>query len=281
MATKDRDNGTRDAAGADRGQPGGGRGGGKSSGSSGKTETYRDPEGGQVTSYGAPIHTDQYGNRIAESPEKFAGTKQRVTDVNAASRDYNDRGFLEKVLDVFGGPAFNENPPDVNDPNTFWDGTYHTSTDVPGTIGMVAGMAGMIPGVGAAAGLLASQAGKMAGIPEVYHDPAPAGTREKYGMEPEGGWSPAAGGTNTGAPKGLVRDSTGGKSTGSTGAPTAGLVRQPVAPPASPQPTTEAAAPYQQQRTDYGFPTPTEKFGGSALSYYYDPLTGQLHPRAA
>lgn len=84
--------------------------------------------------------------------------------------------------------------------------------------------------------------------------------------------------------QGLVRGPTVGPGGGAGTKATQGLVRPAAAAPALQQSApvpTNPATPAAPVRTDFGFPTPTQKFGASQISYYYDPSTGTLVPKAA
>jgi hypothetical protein len=162
----------REAATAGKSSSGGGSGG---TGGGNKTEHYKDPERGLETSYGAPIHTSMdgpgQGTQFARDKENWSNLKDRVNQFNDARREYENRDLFDKLVDLFAGPIYNDNEPDFNDPDTFWGGHYHSSTNPAGVAGLVAGSA-LGLGLGTVGlGTVASQIGSQLG-PEAYHNPA-------------------------------------------------------------------------------------------------------------
>jgi hypothetical protein len=140
-------------------------------------DRYRDPDvGGQVTSYGAPVHTNMDGPgkgvQTAQNEKSWANTKTVTKEYNDARREYEKRPFGNQLLDFLAGPFYDEQPPDITDPNTYWGGTYHSSTNVVGAaLSLLGGLGGPL---GVVAGKGAGVAAQASGVGDVYHNEMPS-----------------------------------------------------------------------------------------------------------
>jgi hypothetical protein len=164
-----RDDGMRDFAGADRGAarsiqgkgstggsisarltkgytqprdpagPNGAISGGSQPGPGAKAYSGKQTEGGASGAKSKPAADP---HPPAERLNQPAEENPALKDWAAAKRAYEGRGFWDRALDFLGGPFYDENEPDFNDPRTYHGGTYHSSTDILGSAASLLGMAG-------------------------------------------------------------------------------------------------------------------------------------------
>lgn len=108
-----------------------------------------------------------------------------------AMGEYQGRGFGTKLADFLGGPFFDAVKPQPLSPKTYAGGTYHTGTNVPGSIGALAGLGTGIPGM---ATLLGWGLGKIPGGTVMHGgNPALAGFNTGTGMPGAAPGSPQGG----------------------------------------------------------------------------------------
>jgi len=106
-----------------------------------------------TTSYGAPIHTDQYGTQWAKNPQKWAALSDRVETYNKAARKWN-AGAGPSIANAINGYApmgFSMQAPDFARPATYTGGDYHLGVNPVGLaigLGSMAAGAPPVPGLG-------------------------------------------------------------------------------------------------------------------------------------
>lgn len=95
----------------------------------------------------------------------YASQDDAYTDFARAIGAYDTRGTFGRIGDVFAGPFYDEQEPISQNPRTFANGTFHSSTNPLGAAGSIAGMAFGVPALGLAGSLI----GDAVGIPHVSH----------------------------------------------------------------------------------------------------------------
>jgi hypothetical protein len=158
----------------------------------GFTHTKQSPNGGQIVGFS--------GGHAVVGPTDAEAKQQR--DIIGAWQDWNGRSFGRKVLDFAAGPFLNDNMPNLDDPNTYHGGVYHTSTNPLGVAASLVGGA-LMPGAGIPLGAIGSAIG-----PEVYHNPASPTQAAEYGMP--GASKPGSVTASAAAPNGGGFSNTGG-----------------------------------------------------------------------
>ena len=82
-----------------------------------------------------------------------------------ALRDFLGRPNLGRVVDFVSGPLYDENMPVFDNPHSWSNGTWHSSTNVPGVVGMVGGMLAGVP----MGGVVGSYVGDALNVPKAWH----------------------------------------------------------------------------------------------------------------
>ena len=113
-------------------------------------------------------------------------------DYASAVGDYATRGLLGKIADFVGGSWIDQQEPISQNPRTFAQGTYHTSTNPGGAIsGLLGGMVN--PAVGALAGKVGGWGYNALGGKNIFHGGYDQPDTGEY-SDPSGGWGQASGG---------------------------------------------------------------------------------------
>ena len=125
-----------------------------------------------TTDYGAPIHYGDQNNPItkgmviAQNPQKWNATVDRVNTYNAAARNWNqsaNQPSLGNLVNNIAPFGFSMQAPDYNKPKTYVGGDYHMGVNPMALAGSLLGGASMIPGAGTVAGYGLGKAYELAG----------------------------------------------------------------------------------------------------------------------
>ncbi len=167
----------------------------------------------------------------------YASQDDAYTDFASAIGEYDTRGLLGKVADFFGGSWFDQQEPISQNPRTFAQGTYHTSSN-PG--GIVAGLAGGMvnPAFGQFTGPVGAWGYNALGGKNIFHGGYDQPDTGKY-SDPSGGWGQASSGGLLGG--GDPSDPQGNRGAG-------GGLLQPTQPGVTPQAPVMPAAEHDAEK---------------------------------
>lgn len=120
----------------------------------------------------------------------YASQDDAYNDFGKAVGEYDTRGLLGKVADFFGGSWFDQQEPISQNPRTFAQGAFHTSTN---PVGAVAGLAGGMvnPALGKITGPLGAWGYNALGGKNIFHGGYSQPDTGVY-SDPSGGWGQAS-----------------------------------------------------------------------------------------
>ena len=201
------------SSGRDRSGPGG-------ASKSGPGDRGRGGGGGGSSGSGRPVgSTANQSARLSDFERDKMGGANTSVDIDNRVNDYTSYegpGIVPQVLDWIGGPWFDISEPIFTKPQTYYDGTWHSQTNVPGVLGGLGG--GLIGGpVGSQIGsILGSELGKATGIGQVPHSPWGGDSLSQIasdrgwgsGLSSNSGGGPSSQQDNRGAEGGLLQPTT-------------------------------------------------------------------------
>lgn len=242
MALEDpRDKGTRGQRTSEgRTGPAGDRGGG--GGGIGGTKKAGNPTVADHLIATGRINVPSIGpNGMAKG--NYPSQDDAYNDFARAIGDYATRGWVGRAFDWAGGPFFDQQEPISQNPRTFADGTYHTSTNPAGALAALGSMAAgvTIPGLPS----LIGQGYNSLGGKNVFHGGYSQPDTGAY-SDPSGGWGGVAGAPGYGGNPGNASGNNGNHANNGLLTPTTAPATQPVLAPQA-QPAAQQANQIKQQ----------------------------------